>query len=90
MPKPVSRESSQACRRAAALFTHWRRDDNEGVLAVLRETEHGTDPEIIRLVCGLLDVGASLIQAAREGAEDDYLAYVLREAALDETGARHA
>ena len=78
-----------ATRRAAALITHWQRKQEgaEGEIAVLREL--GTDTGLwADLVCALLNLTEGLVKAARDGREDAYLAYVLREASLDEVSAR--
>jgi len=82
---PVPPELAKATRQAAALYLHWRcgEDDNtEGELAVLEELT--TAEEWSGLVCALLTVGCSLADAARDGEDDAYLAFVQREAMLAE------
>ena len=89
MPEPAGRkridpDMAAASRRAAALYTHWARKDisGDGEVAVLRELASETD--WVQLVCALLNLTDGLVKAAREGREDAYVAYVLREAMLDE------
>jgi hypothetical protein len=75
---------ARASRQAAALYAHWRRKDgtSDGEVAVLAEI---TDTDgWTHLVCALLTIGCNLITAARDGREDWYLDYVLRQAMLDE------
>ena len=81
----MSPDMAQAARRAAALYIHWRRDDHdpEGELTVLDELD--TDLEQwANLLFALLNVGCGMANAARDGAEAEYLACVVREASLDE------
>jgi hypothetical protein len=82
---PVPPDLAKATRQAAALFIHWRRgedDDVDGELAVLEELT--TADEWSGLVCALLTVGCQLADAAQDGLEAEYLAYVQREAMLAE------
>ena len=82
-------ELAATTRRAAALLTHWRRKNeaSDGELAVLAELGNDigawTD-----LVCALLNLSEGLVKAARDGREDAYLEYVLRESSLDEVNGR--
>lgn len=81
-------DMAAASRRAAALFTHWRSNPEAiGEVAVLAEMEPAAI-EWTHLVCALLQVGTNLAKAARNGREDAYLAYVVREASLDEVAGR--
>lgn len=76
-------EMAEASRRAAALWTHWDRDDDAGVNAVLDELD---SPEAVQhLVFGLLLLGDNMIRAARVGQDRAHLARVLAAAAVDET-----
>ena len=83
-------EMAAASRRAAALFMHWRRKNSGsiGEATILREM--GDDlGQWTALVCALLNLSEGMVKAARDGREDAYLAYVLRQASLDEV-AGHA
>lgn len=82
--RKVAPETAAASRRAAALYSHWRRKGShaDGEVAVFDEI--GWDDNWVPLVCALLNLTDGLIRAARDGREDEYLAFVLREAMLDE------
>jgi hypothetical protein len=82
---PVPPGLAEATRQAAALYLHWRRgdDDNtDGEMAVLEELT--TAEQWSALVCALLAVGCNMADAARDGEDDAYLAFVQREAMLAE------
>lgn len=76
-------EMAEATRRAAALWTHWDRDDDAGIRAVLDELD--TPKAVQHLVFGLLLLGDNMIRAARDGQDREHLARVLAAAAVDET-----
>lgn len=82
--RKVSPEAAAAVRRAAALYSHWRRKGSgaDGEVAVFDEI--GWDDKWVPLVCALLNLTDGLVAAARDGREDEYLAFVLREAMLGE------
>jgi hypothetical protein len=84
--KPTPPDMAAALRRAAALFAHWRAGDISatGEIAVLDELDLGDAEGWTMLVCALLQVGSNMAKAAKDGREDAYLAYVVREASLDE------
>jgi hypothetical protein len=82
--KRVPRDRAEASRRVAALIQHWRRDDLDGVYAVLDEIDFHDDLEITKLIAAFMDIGSNAIAAARDGNEDRYLDGVLSAAALDE------
>jgi hypothetical protein len=86
--KRTDPEMAAMARRAAALFIHWQRKESggEGELAVLGELGSNIG-DWTMLVCALLNVGTSMAAAARDGHEDAYLDYVIREASLDEVSA---
>jgi hypothetical protein len=82
--REVPPEKAAAIRRAAALYSHWRRKGTgaDGEMAVFDEI--GWDDNWAPVVCALLGLTDGLVAAARDGREDEYLAYVLRESMLDE------
>ena len=80
----VARDRAEASRRAAALLQHWRRDDLDGVHAVLDEIDFEDHLEITKLIAALMDISSNAILAAADGNEDTYLDGVLSAAALDE------
>jgi hypothetical protein len=84
---PESAARAAGYRRAAALYTHWRRKGTgtDGELAILAEVQ--SEDGWVQLVCALLNLTDGLIQAARDGREDEYLAWVLRSSSVDEVGA---
>lgn len=88
MAKPAGKrlppERAAACRRAAALHTHWGRKDSgeDGEMAIFGELE--TEEDWFNLVCALLNMSEGIVKAAREGLEEEYVAHVLREAMVDE------
>ena len=88
MPEPIRKRipphMATASRRAAALHAHWMRKDSDadGEVAIFREME--TETDWVNLVCALLNMSGGLVSAARDGREEAYVAYVLREAMLDE------
>ncbi len=71
-------------RRAAAMWTHWGRDDVDGVVEVLAELPDKLSSEAMGVVCGLLNLGRHMVSAARQGHDQAYLAEVLALAAADE------
>jgi hypothetical protein len=80
----------EATRQAAALWTHWNRDDEDGVDAVLDEVSSGhrgslCDLRWMNFALALLNLGGNLVKAAAEGRETEHLAYVLRASSVDET-----
>lgn len=83
-------EMAEASRRAAAIWTHWDRNDDAGIKAVLEELD-GADA-VRRLVFGLLLLGDNMIRAAKAGRDREHLARVLAAASVDEStpGADHA
>lgn len=78
-PSPYMAEAS---RRAAAIWTHWDRNDTDGIDAVLEEVEGSA--AMRRLVFGLLLLGDNMILAGRDGQDRAHLARVLAAAAVDE------
>lgn len=85
-PRP---EMIEATRRAAALWTHWQRDDTEGALAILDEVgeaieDFGADYQWRNFALALLYLGEQMVKAAREGREAEHLAYVLAASSVGE------
>lgn len=82
--QPVPPELAAFYRRAAALYSHWRRKEPgaDGESAIFEEMK--SDEDWYALVCALMNLTNGLVKAARDGQEDEYLAYVLRESMLDE------
>jgi len=80
----VDAETAAAHRRAAALFQHWRngRPDSDGEMEIFNAIR--TEDEWMILACALLSTGWNLARAAKDGREIEYLADVVRRAALDE------
>jgi hypothetical protein len=76
-------EMAEASRRAAAIWTHWDRNDDAGIKAVLEELD-GADA-VRRLVFGLLLLGDNMIRAAKAGEDREHLAGVLAAASVDES-----
>ena len=84
-----SPEMIEATRQAAALWTHWDRDDREGTQAVLDEVsgdDKGSqcDARWMNFALAVLYLGQQMVKAAREGREGEHLAYVLRASSVDE------
>lgn len=76
-------EMAEASRRAAAIWTHWDRNDDAGINAVLEELDDADDMR--RLVFGLLLLGDNMIRAGRDGRDREYLTRVLAAASVDES-----
>lgn len=82
--RKVPPETAAASRRAAALYSHWRRRGSRAHGEVAIFDELGWDDNWVALVCALLNLTDGLVAAARDGREDEHLAFVLRESMLDE------
>lgn len=83
-PARIAPDLATASRRAAALYVHWNSGELtvDGVEAVLSEITSGD--EWANLALALPNLTDGLVEAARDGREDEYAAYVLREAMLGE------